>query len=319
MKKYFLGSLSFGLASLLALTSARSANAQAPSVSDPDPPAPTPTPTPTLVPAPAPAPAPEPRENGRFAADPIGDGAILAIGLGFGALSEALLSTGEIRPQQIRPTFDTSHLLGIDRGAISQTPDEHAALLSTIGLASAIGFAVLDPVLSGFREDTKRAALVDGVMYSETLTLTWSLTNLAKVAVRRPRPNAYIAAAQHKNDPTYDNTDTDSSLSFFSGHTAICGAVTATATYLAFVRSPHTARPWITMIVGSLITGVVGVERVRAGAHFPTDVIAGAMAGAGVGVLVPHLHREDTVKQRAIWVGFVPAQGGATATLSGYF
>ena len=64
----------------------------------------------------------------------------------------------------------------------------------------------------------------------------------------------------------------------------------------------------------------VSVERVRAGAHFPTDVLGGAMAGAGDGLLVPHLHREDTVKQRAVWVGYTPVhtQGGA-ATLPGIF
>jgi hypothetical protein len=43
------------------------------------------------------------------------------------------------------------------------------------------------------------------------------------------------------------------------------------------------------------------------------------MAGAGIGVLVPHLHREDTVKQRAVWVGFTPSGQGGAATLSGYF
>lgn len=280
--------------------------------------APAPAPPQSLVPTPAETP-PEPSGKTHFEADPVGDGAILGISIGFAALSEALLSTGEIRPQQIRSNFDTNSLLSIDRGAISQNVDSSAGMLSTVGVAATVGFAVLDPVLSGFREDSRRAALVDGIVYGETLAITWGLTNLAKVAVRRPRPNAYIVAAQHRGDPTFDNADTDSSLSFFSGHAAISASMTATATYLAFARSPGTIRPWITLIAGSLITTFVSIERVRAGAHFPTDVVAGAMAGAGVGVLVPHLHREDTVKQRAVWVGFMPAGQGGTATLSGYF
>ncbi len=52
-----------------------------------------------------------------------------------------------------------------------------------------------------------------------------------------------------------------------------------------------TLRPWITLAVGMLTTTLVDVGRVRAGVHFPTDVLAGTTAGIGIGVLVPHLHR----------------------------
>jgi membrane-associated phospholipid phosphatase len=283
-------------------------------------PAPPPT---SLVPSRAQTP-PLPDGKNRFTADPVGDGAILGIALGFGALSEAILGTGEIRPQQVLTTYDTNRLFFIDRGALTQTIDTNASLYSTVGLVAVVSFAVIDPVLTGFREQSRRAALVDAVIYAETLSIAWGITNLAKVTVRRPRPSAYITAAAHKGDPTFNNTDTDSALSFFSGHAAICASVSATATYLAFSRSgPSSARPWITLIAGTLLTGFVAVERVRSGAHFPTDVIAGSLAGAGVGILVPHLHREDTVTQRPIWVGFAPIGGGngegGTATLSGIF
>ena len=40
-------------------------------------------------------------------------------------------------------------------------------------------------------------------------------------------------------------------------------AIGGTATYLAFVRSPHTARPWVTLAVASALTGFVSYERVR--------------------------------------------------------
>ncbi|MEP7125382.1 MAG: phosphatase PAP2 family protein, partial [Byssovorax sp.] len=121
-------------------------------------------------------------------------------------------------------------------------------------------------------------------------------------------------------DPNYSNADSDSSLSFFSGHAATVGAAAGVATYLAFTRSPNGIRPWLTLAAGTALTAFVSVERVRAADHFPTDVIAGALSGAGIGVLVAHLHREDTAKQRRVWIGYTPAAGeGGTVTLGGVF
>jgi undecaprenyl-diphosphatase len=257
----------------------------------------------------------------QFAVDPIGDGALLVGSLAFAGLSEALFSTGELQPQQIDPAFDKSKLLGIDRGAITQTVDTSADALSSGGVFVAFGYAAVDSVLSGFRYG-REAALVDAVLYSEAVAFTWGLTNLAKMSFRRPRPIAYIEredAIRAGQDPaTYYNASTDSSLSFFSGHTALTATLSASATYLAFARSPHTARPWITLAGGVILTSFVGVERVRSASHFPTDVIAGALVGAGVGVLVVHLHRHDTTK-RPVWVGAMPLEGGGGVTLGGLF
>jgi hypothetical protein len=254
-------------------------------------------------------PSPSQLQQGQhFAVDPVSDGVITATGLGFAGLLGLVLSTGEIRP--VTPTADSSVLLPIDRGAVTQTIEPNADTYSNIGLWTGVGFTVLDSLLSGLR-DGSDAGLVDALMYAESLSLTLTLTDVAKIAVRRPRPIDYKSP---------DAFNTDVQLSFFSGHAATLGAVTGTATYLAFVRAPHTARPWVTLAAGTLLTVFVDYERVRAGAHFPTDVIAGSMAGAAIGILVPHLHRH---KEEAppVWIGAAPAsQGsGATLTLQGFF
>ncbi len=264
---------------------------------------------------------PPPPGRTKFDSDPIADGAIIGVALGFAGILDLINSTGEVRPQQISPNFDRNKLLGIDRGAVSQTIDPNASGYSNYGLFAAIAFAVVDPIISGIREQDVQTGIVDGVMYAESISVTFALTNLAKMAVRRPRPQAYMDAEMHKGDPNYSNADTDSSLSFFSGHAAITASIGATATYLAFARSPRSARPWITLLLATGLTTFVSIERVRAGSHFPTDVIAGSIAGAGIGIMVPHLHRSEDIKQRRMWVGFAPVdqgQGGA-ATLSGFF
>lgn len=264
--------------------------------------------------------APPPHPNAKpytFQVDPIADVAIIGLALGFAGLDEAIISTGELRPQ--RPV-DTSKLLTIDKGAVSQKFDKNASTYSNAILFTAVGFAILDPILSLFR-DGKEVSLVDATLYAQSLSLTFALTDLAKIAIRRPRPSAYVAQAAldaqyGANAPSI--SDTDSSLSFFSGHASIVAAVSATASYLAFTRAPGTWRPWVTAILGAAFTTAVSIERVRAGAHFPTDVIAGSVAGTGVGLIVPHLHRHDSTA-RAVWIGSVPIPSGAGAGLNGYF
>lgn len=258
-------------------------------------------------------------DRARLSIDPIGDGALVIGATAFAGLLELVNSTGEIRPQQIAPGFERSQLLAIDRIALSQTIDDNASTGSNIGVLTAVGFAALDPILSGLRERSVQTGLVDGVLYVESMTLTWGLTNLVKMSVRRPRPQAYIDAERHKDDPTYSNRDTDSAVSFFSGHAAVTAAVASTAIYLAFVRAPRSARPWVTLALGTALTTFVSIERVRGGAHFPTDVIAGSIAGAGVGLLVPHLHRSESTKQRPVWIGIAPTGDGTAIQLGGLF
>jgi undecaprenyl-diphosphatase len=262
----------------------------------------------------SPEPALPPPAKLRFVADPVSDGAVLSFAFGTAVLSEAIMSTGEITPQQpnLRANF-----LSIDREAQELAPDSNWKAVSNVGLFGAIGFALADPVLSAFRDGTQ-AGIVDAIIYGETVAITWSLTNLTKISFRRPRPSAY-KDAQRRVDAGQDPsiTQTNSALSFFSGHAAITASITTTAAYLAFSRAPGTPRPWITLAVGGVATGLVSYGRVRAGNHFPTDVIAGAMAGAGIGVLVPHLHRSDELKRRPVWIGFIPGQDVALLTANG--
>jgi membrane-associated phospholipid phosphatase len=258
-----------------------------------------------------------------FTLDPVSDGALTAGGFGFAFLLGEVLSTGEIRPPA--PSVGASSLLAIDRVAVTQTIDPHAATYSNIGLYTAIAFAVLDPVLSAFRDGTD-ALLVDAFMYAESGSLALTLTDITKIAVRRPRPIDYINCPPVQN-PTGTGTvpnpgpgcdSTDLGLSFFSGHAAAVASIGATATYLAFVRSPHSPRPWITLGAATALTAFVSYERVRAGQHFPTDVIAGSMAGAAIGVLVPHLHRNKQ-EPPPVWVGVSPAPGGGSLSVTGFF
>jgi hypothetical protein len=246
-------------------------------------------------------------ETEHFTIDPVVDGVLVAGGIGFAEMLSLILSTGEIRPTQ---PGNPDVLLSIDRGAVTQTIDPNAGTRSTVGLYAAYGYALLDPILSGVR-DGRHALLVDAVLYAESIALTQAFTGATKIGVRRPRPIDYAQCGDvPPGSPGCSSTDLQ--LSFFSGHASTTGAISATATYLAFMRSgPRHARPWITLGVGTLLTAFVSYERVRSGYHFPTDVIMGSLAGAGIGVLVPHFHRrphfhESTYCAPPVIIGFGP-------------
>jgi membrane-associated phospholipid phosphatase len=250
-----------------------------------------------------------------FEAEPLLDGALIGGTLGFALVIGSIDGTGEIRPQQISKTFDRSQLLGIDRGAVYQHVDSNASTYSSLGLYAAFAYAAFDTVFSAVQEHDVQTGIVDAVMYAESMSITLGVTTLTKLAIRRPRPQAYIDAEAHKDDPSYSNSDTDSSLSFFSNHASMVAAIGGTATYLAFARSPHGIRPWITLICAVGLSTMVSIERVRSGDHFPTDVIAGTIVGGGIGVLIPHLHRTATSKH-TFWVGANPADRGEGGSLS---
>lgn len=257
-------------------------------------------------------------EGQHFTIDPVTDGVLIAGGGSVAGLLSLILSTGEIKPSLPGPT---STLFALDRLAVTQHIDPHAATYSDVTLWTTIGFAALDPFLSAYR-DGWDAALVDVVMYGETISLTEALTDLTKIAVRRPRPIDYATcpfgvASTLKSPACTGNTDLQ--LSFFSGHSSTVASIGATASYLAFERGgARSARAWITLVTSIGMSTFVSIERVRAGEHFPTDVMAGVFAGAMIGVLVPHLHRH-LQEAPSVWIGFVPAPSGGSFSVGGRF
>jgi len=248
-------------------------------------------------------PLPEPLA---FAIDPLADGTVIGASLAFGILLEVIVRTGELRPQE---PGDPSVLLGIDRPfALKDDYKDKSDLLSDIGIALAGTYAAVDITLTAFL-DRGESPLAYGFMYLETAAINLALQNLVKIAVRRPRPAAY----RELRLTGMVSTETNSALAFYSGHTAVAAGIAATATYLAFERS--LLEGLITLGGGLILTTLIGVQRVQAGEHFPTDVIAGALAGAGVGVLVPHLHRTSPTLR----VQVLPMEEGGMIAFGGTF
>ena len=100
--------------------------------------------------------------------------------------------------------------------------------------------------------------------------------------VRRKRPVLYTG------DATAAAADKENQQSLPSGHASVAFAAATTYWVLARrERLPHRRRNTILLYAGAV--GVAAL-RVAAGKHFPTDVLAGAALGSGIGWVVPTIH-----------------------------
>ena len=124
-----------------------------------------------------------------------------------------------------------------------------------------------------------------GLMYAETLALTWGTTEIIKHLVERPRPYMY-----YDGYPQQKVDSGDWNRSFPSGHTSMSFAGASFASYVFWKYNPGSKwRIPVTAISYSLAATVAAL-RVAGGNHFATDVLAGALIGTAIGIGVPALH-----------------------------
>ena len=197
-----------------------------------------------------------------------------------------------------------SEVPGFDRWAIGYSSDA-ADTLSTV----TTGLAIVAPlVLDLFDVGASTAFLEDTVVFAETLLVNGALVTLAKYTVQRPVPRVYSPGLPEVvSSPS-------SYRSFYSGHTSITFAALTAASMTWTLRHGPAWWPWvITVVVGTS----VGLERIYAGAHFPSDVLVGAVAGTLVGLAVPWLHSRARIGPGTVQLA--PLAGGAMLAWGGRF
>jgi membrane-associated phospholipid phosphatase len=186
---------------------------------------------------------------------------------------------------------DPAEVNRLDRFAIGYH-DEVAATASDV----TAGLAMLVPPLADALRLGLGPALRDDVgVFVETLSVNGALVVIAKYLTQRPLPLTYEGRPRYVESPR-------GYRSFYSGHTStVAAALTATA-WTIRRREGEQIWPWV---LAGVTTASVAVERVAGGRHFPTDVVAGAVAGLVVGTAVPWLHVRRT---RALPVALFPAR-----------
>jgi hypothetical protein len=148
------------------------------------------------------------------------------------------------------------------------------------------GIALAAPVTLFSQSEVRKDWQTVALMYLETFGWVGATTELAKTSVRRLRPLVY-----NPDVPFDSKSSSESRKSFFSGHSSVAFA---SAVFISTVYGDYNPdskwRPYVW--TGSLLTaGIVGLLRYEAGAHYPTDVLAGAIVGSAIGYAIPWLHR----------------------------
>jgi membrane-associated phospholipid phosphatase len=174
--------------------------------------------------------------------------------------------------------LDQSALIPMDRFAIRCDNQTHAVISN-----AALGVCSVLPMVSIISAKDEQQLKTQALITVESYLITTGLTYLVKGVVRRPRPYVY----RERNL----SLKRDAGRSFFSGHTSMAfnGAILAALMFQEENRDSQWIAPiWIGGISTAALTGIF---RVTSGNHFPTDVLAGALAGSIIGIGIVHLHQ----------------------------
>ncbi len=130
-----------------------------------------------------------------------------------------------------------------------------------------------------------------GVMYAQTLLIANGLKEISKMIVNRYRPMCYF---NDGDSYSYYKNSGDFANSFVSGHSTMAFAGAAFTSY-AFCKSfPDSPYKYAVCATSFSFAVATAVARVLSGNHFLSDVLAGAVLGTTVGILVPWLHTFGT-------------------------
>lgn len=200
-------------------------------------------------------------------------------------------------------SLDKNDIWAFDRSAVLQTHSHasQARTISDIGLW--IGYCL--PALLFIDRDIRKDWYDIVLLYFETQAINFNVYLFGgPVFTERIRPLVYY----EETSMDYKLGDENTTDSFFSGHASmVAGASFFTAKVYSDYHPELGAKKWWLYAAALLPPAFVGFHRYRGKMHFPTDIIIGTAVGAGVGVLIPHLHK---VTKRNEDLSIIPFTGG---------
>lgn len=122
----------------------------------------------------------------------------------------------------------------------------------------------------------------NGIYFGTSILASATISSILKYSVNRPRP--------FETYPSIQNVGEGGSPSFPSGHTTDAFAL-ATSISIAYPK-------WYVIIPSYTWACVVGYSRMDLGVHYPSDVLAGAIIGAGSSYLCYKINKRLAKRHR---------------------
>jgi membrane-associated phospholipid phosphatase len=233
-----------------------------------------------------------------FRVDVPADMAVVAAGFAGGALLTLIPVDEESRWKSEPFAFDEP---------IKEIFSSQAAAVSDATLGAVVVVPLAAQVGHSWDNATGEATL----LFAETLGLSVLLNSAAKHLVQRPRPYVYNSHPMVQRWAKHQGSG--SRLSFYSGHASAAFAAAVAGSTLFAARSTHRgARALMWGIELALAASTAGL-RVRAGAHFLSDVVVGSAIGIALGAAVPYVHLEDAGAYTPAGVEWAAMAGGIAA------
>jgi len=206
------------------------------------------------------------------------------------SLSTALNISAILLAQNVKPlTVQEINLLSKNdiwqfERELTENWDNKSKIASDVLLYASL----CNPILFYVQRNTRNDIGPISLIWLETLTINAGITNLTKSLISRKRPYLYGNKANMNDKKKKDNQ-----RSFFSGHTSA-----AAASWFMFAKiyqdyNPQDKRIPYIWSISAVVPAITAYLRIKAGKHFYTDVIAGYLIGAAVGLTVPELHKKE--------------------------
>ena len=149
------------------------------------------------------------------------------------------------------------------------------------------------------------------LVWWETMAVTGIYYTGSAYVVDRFRPLAYNPAA-----PMHERTDGNAKNSFLGGHPALVGSSLFFTAQVYSDYHPESNAKWLFYTVAAGATATTAILRLKAGKHFPSDLLVGSIMGPLTGILVPHFHKNKLFKNPHISV--LPYTGSSHGLIARY-
>jgi membrane-associated phospholipid phosphatase len=189
----------------------------------------------------------------------------------------------ENAPSQIPDSLNKNDINDFDR-SLMFSYNKSLDIISDYGVYGMLILPIVSAIGNG---NDINAWLTYGIMYTEAFLLTFGTKDLLKNTIIRYRPYMYERGVPTGQENDYYN-------SFPSGSTSLA-FLSATFLSATFLQEYPDSRWKLPIIIGSYsLATAVSTMRITSGAHFITDVLAGAAIGSLYGWIIPFLHKNNS-------------------------